>query len=311
MKNKLIKIGLFAFILISTLWITEYILLSTMKNCKEETIGKINAVVSHKLDVGLTIWGASTAYVNFNPNIIIDSLKTSSMNMGIDGTNIDQYAGLLNEYIDYTTKSDYLIIALDIHGGLTDRKSFYHLHNWLHNIDNQYIYNCLSDIDNKTITKLKYVPFYSLILYDKHSFRFFRRTILNKKSEFQISNYGFKPNGVTPIKETKNYSPFKTFIDERSFEKVKKAVINANKKNIKCFIVITPCYEKGLNQITNRNDFVDKLKTLETDKTKILDFSDSYISKEPTYFKDNTHLNSYGADELTRLLIQKIKNNEQ
>ena len=309
MKNRIIKASLFIFTTISALWMTEFILVDTMKSCREEKIGKIYAVVSHNLDVNLTIWGASTAYVNFNPKIIIDSLKISSMNMGIDGTNIDQYSGLLNEYIDYTTKSEYLVIALDIHGGLTNRKSFYHLHNWLHHIDNKNIYDCLSDIDNEIMLKLKYVPFYSLILYDKHSFPYFRRTLLNKKSKYQISNYGFSPNGGTSINATKDYSTFETSIDKRSFEKVRKAVIAANKKDIKCFIVITPCYEKGLHQITNRNDFVSKLKTLKTEKTEVLDFSDSYISKDPTYFQDNTHLNSNGAGESTRLLIKRIKSN--
>jgi len=308
MKNNIIKISLLLFGTISTLWFTEFVLVNTMKDCKEETIGKINAVISHNLDVKLTIWGASTAYANFNPKIIIDSLQISSMNMGIDGTNIDQYAGLLNEYIDYTNESEYLVIAIDIHGGLTNRKSLYHMHNWLHHIDNKNIYNCLSDIDNKTMLKLKYVPFYSLIQYDKHSFPYFRRTLLNKKREYQISNYGYHSNGTASINTTKDCSLFETSIDKRSFEKVKKAVIDANKKDIKCFIVITPCYEKGLYQITNRNDFVAKLKTLKTVQAEVLDFSDSYISKDPTYFKDNTHLNSYGADELTKLFIEKIKN---
>jgi len=292
---------------ISALWITELIIMDTMKSYKEGTIGKINAVVSHDLDVQLTIWGASTAYVNFNPNIIIDSLKISTMNMGIDGTNIDQYAGLLNEYISYTSESDYLIIALDIHGGLTNRKSFYHLHNWLHHIDNKNIYDCLSDIDNETMLKLKYIPFYSLILYDKHSFPYFRSSFLNKKSEYQISNYGFSLHGVESINTTKGYSPFETSIGKRSFDKIRKAVIDANKKDIECFIVITPCFEKGLYQITNRNDFVSKLQTLKTEKTEVLDFSNSYISKDPRYFKDNTHLNSIGANEFTLLLIEKIK----
>lgn len=307
MKNRIIKASLLIFITAFALWMTEFILVNTMKDCKEETIGKINAVISHDLDVELTIWGASTALVNFNPNIIIDSLKISSMNMGIDGTNIDQYSGLLNEYIGYTNKSKYLVIALDIHGSLTNRKSFYHLHNWLHHLDNENIYDCLSDIDNKMMMKLKYIPFYSLIHYDKHSFPYFKRTLLNKKNEYQISNYGYHPHEVAPINASKDSSLMETSIDSRSFEKVKKAAIEANKKDIKCFIVITPCYEKGLSQIINRNDFVSKLKTLATERTEVLDFSNNYISKEPTYFKDNTHLNSNGADELTRLLITKIK----
>ena len=69
------------------------------------------------------------------------------MNMGIDGTNIDQYAGLLYEYLDHTEKSKILVIALDIHGGLTNRRRFFNLYNWIHHVDNDHIYNCFASID--------------------------------------------------------------------------------------------------------------------------------------------------------------------
>lgn len=307
MKNKVIKISALIITSCFLLWSTQYLLTSVMKDSKEGTLGKINGVVAHKLDYELTIWGASTAYVNFNPQIIIDSLKISALNMGIDGTSIDQYAGLLKEYLSYTNKSKYLVIALDIHGGLTKRESFYNMHNWLHNIDNKNIYECLSDIDKSTMLKLKYVPFYSLTQYDKHSFPYFRRSLLNKDSKYQIPNHGFKSNGNASIEVTNQSTPFKVSIDERPFKKVKEVITNANKKGIKCFIIITPCYDEGLSQITNKTDFISKLKTLETSKIEVLDFSNSYLSKNPSYFKDNTHLNASGADELTRLLIKKIR----
>jgi hypothetical protein len=278
-----------------------------MKNCKEGTVGKINGVVAHDLDFNLTIWGASTAQFNFNPQIIIDSFDISAMNMGIDGTNIDQYAGLLNEFISYTEESEYLIIALDIHGGLANRSSFYQLHNWLHNIDNANIYNCLSDIDQQTMFKLKYVPFYSLIKYDKHAFRYFRKSLFNKSSDYTIPDYGFKSKGNATLEVKEKEASFETEIDERSFYKVKHAVEKASKRGIKCMVILTPCFVDGLAQIKNRTDFITKIETLKTAKVKVANLSNCYISKEPKYFKDNTHLNAKGADELTKLLVKKIK----
>lgn len=307
MKNRIIKVSLLILITIATLWITEFTLVSGMKNCKEDTVGKINGVVAHDLDFKLTIWGASTAQFNFNPQIIIDSLNISAMNMGIDGTNIDQYAGLLNEFITYTEESEYLIIALDIHGGLANRNSFYHLHNWLHNIDNDNIYHCLSDIDKQTMFKLKYVPFYSLIKYDKHAFRYFRKSVFNKRQDYAIPNYGFKSKGNTTLIISEKETSFETEIDERSFNKVKYALEKASKRGIKCMVVLTPCFVQGLSQINNRTDFITKIETLKTAKVKVADLSNCYISKEPNYFKDNTHLNAKGANELTKLLIKKIK----
>jgi len=307
MKNRIIKVSLLIVITIATLWITVFVLASGMKNCKEDTVGKINGVVAHDLDFKMTIWGASTAQFNFNPQIIIDSLHISTMNMGIDGTNIDQYAGLLNEFISYTEESEYLVIALDIHGGLANRNSYYHLHNWVHNIDNDNIYNCLSDIDKQTMFKLKYVPFYSLIKYDKHAFPYFRKSIFNKRKDYAISNYGFKSKGNTIIETGGKRTNFEIEIDERSFNKVKYAVEKASEQGIKCMVIITPCFVEGLSQISNRADFITKIETLKTAKVKVVNLSNCYISKEPKYFKDNTHLNAKGADELTKLFVKKIK----
>lgn len=307
MKNRIIKASLLVFLTSAVLWLTETILTQTMKRCKEETIGKINAVMAHDLDVQLTIWGASTAYFNINPSIIMDSLKISAMNMGINGANIDQYAGLLNEYIEYTTQSDYLIIALDLHGGLMNRQSLFELHNWLHQANNPKIYQCFSDIDPDLMLKYRYVPFYSLILYDKHMFPYFRRTLLSQGHQYQVSNHGYSPNGHGTFCPTKPYEFFETKIDQRCIDKIRKATRAANLKGIKCYVVVTPCYQKGLDHITNRADFKAQLNSLKADQTQVLDFSDGYISKQPAYFKDNTHLNSDGADELTRLLISEMK----
>lgn len=307
MKNRIIKVSLLIVITIATLWITTFVLESGMKNCKEGTVGKINGVVAHDLDFKLTIWGASTAQFNFNPQIIMDSLQISAMNMGIDGTNIDQYAGLLNEFISYTEESEYLIIALDIHGGLANRNSFYHLHNWVHNIDNENIYNCLSDIDKQTMFKLKYVPFYSLIKYDKHAFRYFRKSVFNKSKDYVIADYGSKSKGNATLEVRAQEASFETKIDERSFNKVKDAVEKASERGIKCMVILTPCFVDGLSQIKNRTDFITKIETLKTAKVKVVNLSNCYLSKEPNYFKDNTHLNAKGADELTKLLVKKIQ----
>ena len=305
MKIKIIKFSLLIIGTFIALWITEYVIINTMKECKEETIGKINGIMNHTIDAEITIWGASTANVNFNPQIIIDSLNLSCMNMGIDGTNIDQYAGLLNEFIDFTSKSKSLVIAIDIHSGLANRDSFYHFYKWLHHVKNDNIYNCFSDIDYERMFKIKYIPFYSLTQFDKHAFPYFIRTIRNKNN--QISNYGFSPLNGTILNSANDGPNFETFVNTRAFDKVNNAVKKASSKGIKCYIVITPCYEKGFLRIINRNEFISKLKTIDVQNAEVFDFSNCYISKDPKYFRDNTHLNSIGANELTKLFLKKMK----
>lgn len=306
MKKRTLKSILILVCSALTLGITEYVFVSVMKNCKEGTVGKINGIVSHELDFNLTIWGASTAYVNFNPQLIIDSLDITAFNMGIDGTNIDQYEGLLNEYIAYSQESKYLVIAVDLHQGLSDRESLYHFNNWAHHIDNKNIFNCFLDIDASKMKKLKYIPFYSLTQFDKHAFPIFRKNILNKQKEYFFPKHGFHPlNSNLKIEQTISKS-FLSSINQRSFNKLKSAADKAVSRNIKTYIVITPCYSEGLKQITNSEEFISKVNTLNSNGIKVLDFSNSYISENIDFFSDNTHLNKKGADELTNLLISSL-----
>lgn len=272
-------------------------------------MGKINGVMAHDLDYELSIWGASTASVNFNPQIIIDSLGVSAMNMGIIGTNIDQYYGLLKEYLSYTENSKTLIIALDMHGGLDVRSAFYDMYNWLHHIDRKNIYECFSDMDNARVNKLRFVPFYKLTNFDKHAFPYFRRTLVSNDPEYKITGYGFQPKRTGSFASAESDTPFETVVDQRSSNKIRDAISMADSKGIQCYLVITPCFVEGLNLIENKAEFISKLKTFETSNTKLLDFSNCYISQDSTYFTDNTHLNPHGADELTRLLIREISQN--
>lgn len=307
MKKELLKSVALILSSLLALWLTELIIKTTMKNSKIETVGKINAVMTHDFDAELTIWGASTAWVNFNPKIIIDSLNISSSNMGIDGTNVDQYAGLLYEFLSYTSESKYLIIALDIHGGLANRDKIYHLHNWLHHIDNENIAKNFNDIDSLQVARLKFIPFYSLTQYDKHAFPYFRQSLLDFSTEYRIENFGYKSNENQSITRMYSSMPFEVNIGDRTIKKIKIATEIADSKGIQCLIVVTPMFHKGLELISNRDQFRTKISELASSNTKILDFSESYLSDNPKFFKDNTHLNVNGANELTRLLVREIK----
>jgi len=109
------KISIFVVSIVSVLLFIQIKIESSMKKVTDGNIGKINAVMKHELDEDITVWGASTAYVHFDAPMISDSLNLSTFNMGIDGTNIDQYYGLLKEYLNYTKNIflNYFYLELD------------------------------------------------------------------------------------------------------------------------------------------------------------------------------------------------------
>ena len=106
--NKFSKILIFIVVTAASLLASETCMKVAMKSIKRDVLGKINSIAKHDLDVELSIWGSSTAGANFNAVMLDSSLNLSCYNMGIEGANIDQYSGLLEEYISYSKKSKFI-----------------------------------------------------------------------------------------------------------------------------------------------------------------------------------------------------------
>ncbi|MGB1318454.1 MAG: hypothetical protein ACPG5W_09620 [Flavobacteriales bacterium] len=269
--------------------------------------------MNHSVDKEITIWGASTAFLNFNPKVIEDSLNYPTINMGIDGTPIDQYGGLLKEYLGYTKNSKYIIIAVDVHGGLGDRKKLYHFHNWAHHVANNYVYDYLADIDSERLFKTRYVPFYALTQYDKHALPYFRKTLMGNNSDDLLENRGYVSNGSGYLDlATYNKEPvhYEIAIGERGYQKLKNISQEILGKGVTPIIAITPCYAKGFQQLTNVDQVLSLIYDLKQPGLEIFDYSRCSISSNHTFFKDNTHLNSLGAIELSKLLAADVKSLE-
>jgi len=298
---------LFAGLTMILLHITDYQINSTLSNARFGTVGKINGVINHDLDYELTVWGASTSYVNINPQVLSDSLGLGSFNMGIDGTNIDQYSGLLNEFLGYTKKSKYLLIALDINGGLANRTSLYNVHNWIQHIDNQNIYEAFSEIDDKLAFKMRYIPYYKLTLFDKHAFSNYRMALEQKKGGYEIDHMGYNPVDQVYNVNNDEIQPFNVPIDSRCLNKIDHALKIAQRKGIKCYIIVTPCYKDGYDKFLNRDLFKKKIFKFQSENVKVLDFSESYLSSSKEYFYNNTHLNSRGANAFSKMIGDSIK----
>ena len=307
-KKQIIQLIILVVITSLLLFTVEQVIQTSLRNETEGTIGKINAVITKKIDPELSIWGASTALTHFNANRISDSLDINAFNMGIDGTNIDQFNGLLKDYITNSINSKFIILALDIHGALTKRKSLYNIHNWIHHMDNENINNCFKSIDKKIILKSKYIPFFNLTLYSKHNFRSVITNINSQKLTYLFPNKGYHPKAPKKTNFSKDRLEMINLSFDRSvFNKIKENCILATQKNIKPIIILTPCYKKGLEHLSNANEIRTWMKKLENFGVIFYDFSNSNIAQDSTFFIDYTHLNKIGAEKLTDKFIKVIK----
>lgn len=289
----------------SILFCIEYAIQYKLKSIKSGDIGKINAVINHDIDMEIMIWGASTAYVNINPQIMIDSLGVSVMNMGFDGTNIDQYSGLLNEFLSYSKKCKSLIIAFDVNGGLVERNQIHNSSHWVHQLDNHNISECLSQLNPKMIQNHKMIPFYSLTLYDKHILKYFKSNYFDFDKSYNFPKHGYAGNYQTALNIiTENKRTIK--ICSRIKFKIKNICQKAISKGIKPVILITPCYISGQKKLNNLEEILQTFEMFGTNEIQVLDLHNSEISKDSSNFIDNVHLNAKGTYKFTQLIIQEL-----
>ncbi|MBK21648.1 MAG: hypothetical protein CMP63_04925 [Flavobacteriales bacterium] len=304
MTKKQFYIRAFLFVLITGcfLFSIEKIITLKMKNVKSDYVGKINKVLNGNAKEDITIWGASTAEGNIVPKIISDSTKNSVFNLGLDGTNLNQYIGLLKYYIKKTPPKT-IILAADIHGALMRRKAIYRNYDWIHSLDCKEIYEALYTIDKEQILKAEYIPFYNLLLYGKHNLKYF-------KTDFGSYKYpmnGFvERNGIITSKVNEQRDKIKLSNDLTVLEQYKSIIDLAHSYDHEIYIVITPCYIEGLKMCSNYQNTIRLIQNLSLNNAKVLDYSNHEMNQERHLFKDNTHLNKSGAIKFSSILAKDL-----
>lgn len=301
--RKIAQLILTLVVICFVLFVIESVLTNHLKSIRSGTIGKINGIVDHEIDDEIMIWGASTAFVNINPRILADSLQRSVMNMGLDGTNIDQYSGLLREYLSYSNNCKTLILAFDINDGLVQRDQFYQTSLWVHQLDNPRIKATVHEIDPELFHS--YIPFSKLTLYDKHIIKYFKPNA-SLTEDMYFPNKGFK--SLPPEKYQAKTQAKKTIkIGPRIIQKISDICALAISKNIKPIIVITPCYEKGQMQILNKNEIISAFYKFASKEVTVIDLHNTKIAHDPINFNDNVHLNRIGSTKFSEELVQQLK----
>jgi hypothetical protein len=269
-----------------------------MRQIKSGNVGKINKVLQNKVNEEITIWGASTAEGNFVPKIISEATDLSCFNMGLDGTNIQQYRGLLENYLNKVSNKK-VIITFDIHGGLMRRKTAYKIYNWLHTFNNEEVSSSYSDINNSQYLKIKYIPFYKLLFYGKHNIKYFKENT----DSFFFKNDGFVPrNGVIVPGTRENKITFSN--DSSVANQIKGVCKLADTNNNQIYLVLTPCFHMGLKEGTNTDLVLNHFKSLQNKNVHFLNLSNHPMNLEKKYFKDNTHLNKNGAKFFSKVFSQ-------
>lgn len=299
-KKQIFQLLGFFGILLITLFAVENLMLVGLKKSRDEFNRKLNAVVNDKIDADLTIWGSSTALVHFNPEIIDEVVEMNAYNMGMNGSNFNQYFGLLKEYVERNPNNQHIVITINING-FNSRELFNNNHFWIpyYNVGN--IYEGSLFVNDRN-WKVKNIPFYRLTIIDKHALRPILRSYLSKQVLKDVpmpSRKGFFPRNIKSYKG-KN-SPFEIDIQRRNINKLVEVCREIQNENMNLYLVTTPAFIESQNNAMNLKEFVFVMDSISAElNIPHLNFLGDSICYKKSLFYENIHLNEEGANLLSR-----------
>lgn len=303
-KKQLIIIFKFVVVMLLVLFGTDALFRIHLQHYKTGGIRKVNAVIDKRVNADISIWGASTARVQFNSAIISRSTGQTCVNLGIDGTPFAQYAGLLEEYINYVRPGATIVIAIDINGFAT-RNSLYQAYNWMHCVRNDNIYTALRPLDSVLVTRSRYVPFYYLTTYDR---RFLARSIVERVTHNEVdelANGGFQPQDTqwSIDNSTRQYDrKFSVAIDSTVVKRMGSVFSTMKNKELQVIVVVPPCYVTTREYVLNLDAFNHVLAGFRSAGIPVLDYMSHNICNNRQYFSNYTHLNAAGADVFSEIV---------
>jgi len=270
---------------------------------------KANYFKSNAQNIEILFLGSSHTQNSVNPKYI----DISSVNLAYGSQDYELDAAIYFKYIDRLNKVNKVVIEIDYHSLEKKNKDDFYRLLWYYkyyniNLNNFKSYNKLSlfasnPVFFKNYLKNKLNPFNKKAIINEFGF------IENDSDIFEKFNFDKKTiieTSLTRLKNRHNIESIANF--EFNKEILKSLIDNCIKKNIQVIILKNPQYLTYVNnynkeKIKRRNIFLDSLSSIE--KIKILDFeTDTRFNVND--FKNDNHLNSNGAEKLSKLINEEI-----
>jgi len=297
MKNSDIKfIILFFGLIIAINLVGGFILKKKFQNITSGFYGKINESI--KSDSEIFILGSSRAKHHYNPLIISSSTGFTTYNTGLGGYGLFLNYAILNERIK-NNKPKIVILDLSPNTMIKGANSYSKLDKLLPYYEN---YSSFKEVIhlNSEFSKLEILS--SLYIYNS---TFYELAITFFKKD-KIDNGFIALNGKIDRRkfnsiELENYENF----DNNKINYLNKIIDLCINNKILLFGIVSPTYLK----FDKNNRIIDEFKLIFHKKGNynFYDYSNySKLYKKEKYFKDQLHMNNFGADLFSKEIVDKI-----
>lgn len=299
MKKFIVKVVLF-FLIVAVFDVLSGKVFAYLVDHAKGGDNKRNNYICNETNEDILIFGSSRAIHHYNPIIIADSLGVACYNCGQDGNgailNYGRYQLVRQRYapklLIYDITPEYDLLACDDnHKYLGWLRAYY---------DRTGIPELFESVDRVE----KYKMLSQMYRYNSNFIPIVSDNIYPMESE---GIKGFRPliGEMDTMKVSKRIVKKEPHeFDTLKISYIKKLITES--KDTRIIFVISPCWD-GMDTTSLQpvKDICKKQDIL------FLDFSNSpkYVHHNE-YFKDGSHLNTHGADEFTKDLMQELRKHE-
>jgi hypothetical protein len=280
-------------------FIADKVLYFKMQSLSDKEYDKrLETILLGKMNQDILIFGSSRAQHNLYSDLIQDSLKQKTYNLGYRGCSIEFQLYLLKKVLKHNSKPKTILLTIDDYREFLPEKTLQFRY------DKLYPLVKYQEITNDLILKKDISPF----AYGFFSARIGWEQFGKKKARTIYDNW--TPNGTVLLdfqtsdfkKEYKKAIPYNKSkeISERlqAFSEFQEICIQ---NKIKLFVLIPPNFGE------QNADFVNRIQHLILDKSIRLIWQNSDEFKNSNLFSDSSHLNKKGAILYTNQIIEILK----
>lgn len=304
------KVVVISFILIVCLCLISEFLKYGYKHADDHAVRKLYSIFEEDLEPEILILGSSIAEGAINSNILSERTQMKAYNAALSGRKINDWICVADHFLSKSTPPE--IVIFDIFPTVFNEHSLlYNPQDFYPYLDKTFVKEALKSI-GEPYSKIASVPFYELTainaIYVKRSLSSWKNLILNKpknaihKDYIEVESSTFNP---------KDFSHFKKInISKESVELYESLFSKCEKNEVVVIMIAMPIFYIGKEKYENWNQVVTIAMNFEKEFPNVhfLDYSNnSSFLAESDLFANHTHLNTKGADLLSRLISHRIE----
>jgi hypothetical protein len=268
--------------------------------------GRMNVIINGKDYHDAVFIGSSRTYYHVNPRIIDTVLNINSFNAGIDGANLLETNLVLNAYLASHPAPKYIVADLSTPAFDIRESSIFNPNIYYPFLNNQIVFNTLKPY--KRVHLLRYLPFLQITECDDFLRESAVQGLMGKKKPLDPNYKGYLESGrdSIPLPFKITYLTTDYAVRKKGTDLLLRMINTCREKNIRLILTYSPVYDKKDEKL-NPAFFPTIEKICDTTGTPFLNYRSIPLTKNHRLFRDELHLNRFGADIFSDLLANDLK----